>query len=393
MTPREKIIQARAICTISEPFWAALMFSTPLIETDAVPIAATDGMRILYNPEMFETLTVDEVLFIYVHEVLHIILDHLTRQAGLHHEIFNAAADYVVNLIVKDTKLGKFPSIGGLIDEKYRGMTMEQVYDLLLKQCKKQGGKGRKGKKGKGSGQGEPGEPGDGDLDTSSLPKDGLAGDLLNKALESPEAAAERRRAVKDMVARAATVARMQGKMPAGMERLVEGILNPPQPWADVLREFALAAAKDDSTWSVPNRRFEDIILPSRWSQKIGEVVLIVDTSGSITDTELMQAQGEMREIADRLKPTGVRVVYCDAAVAGEQFFEDGDDIVLQPKGGGGTDMRVAFDHVEPFDPEFVILMTDGFTPWPAQPTPFPTIICCSTGTDCPDWARVIRMR
>ena len=58
--------------------------------------------------------------------------------------------------------------------------------------------------------------------------------------------------------------------------------------------------------------------------------------------------------------------------------------IKLEPKGGGGTDMRVPLKYAEQFDPKVVVLFTDGYTPWPKEEPPYPLIVCCTTNVEVP---------
>lgn len=388
LTASDKIVRARALCAISQPFWAALMFSTPISPREDLPFktAATDGLNIFYHPEFVDTLSVSEAQFLYAHELMHIMLQHCSRnRPDVNRRVMNMAQDYVINQMLRDEGFSAMPE-GGLLDEKYRGMTAEQVYLDLMKKARKDGGKKDGGKKG-----GQSGGQDDGDDVADRLPQDCFGGDVMEQKTESAAQASERERQVRERVARAAQQAKMVGRLSANMERLVRGVVDPPQPWVDLLRDFAMDFAKNDFTWHVPNRRFHDIVMPSARSTKLGEIVFILDTSGSITPVEIAQAQAELQEMSDRLEPSTIRVVYCDSAVCGEQVFEQGDPVVIKPRGGGGTNMPVALKHVEQFEPAFVILMTDGYTPWCPEP-PYPLIVCCTTPTPVPI-GRVVRVR
>ena len=106
--------------------------------------------------------------------------------------------------------------------------------------------------------------------------------------------------------------------------------------------------------------------------------------SGSISAKEINQVVTEVNAISEYMRPERIRVVYADAEVAGEDVFEDGDAIVCQPKGGGGTDMRVPLEHVVQYEPEVVVMITDGYTPWPSVDPDYPLIVCCTTKTEVP---------
>jgi len=141
---------------------------------------------------------------------------------------------------------------------------------------------------------------------------------------------------------------------------------------------------KDDEQWSRRNRRFQGVYLPARHSEKMGPIVCIGDTSGSIGNDELKQYGGEAGAIAQDVHPERIVFLWADTRVAGVQVFEEGDELDLQPKGGGGTDMRVPLKKAEDYQPEVVVLFTDGYTPWPDVDPPYPLIVCCTTDAPVP---------
>jgi predicted metal-dependent peptidase len=103
------------------------------------------------------------------------------------------------------------------------------------------------------------------------------------------------------------------------------------------------------------------LYLPSVERSGAGEMVIVVDTSGSIGPTELEQFAGEINAIAVDVEPERVHVVYCDAAVQGVEEFQQGEPILLHPAGGGGTDFRPAFEWVSEncLEPKCLIYLTD----------------------------------
>ena len=127
------------------------------------------------------------------------------------------------------------------------------------------------------------------------------------------------------------------------------------------------------------------------YSEGMGEIVVIGDTSGSITNEEIGKVIASVEDIAASTRPERVRLVWADTEVAGEEVFENGEPIDAHPKGGGGTDMRVPLAYVEQYSPDVVVLITDGYTPWPDSDPAYPLIVCCTTKVDCPV-GRVLRM-
>lgn len=355
---------------VKHPFFATLLMSTKAVETTDIETAATDMEHLYYNPEFIESLSDDVVLFVLAHEVMHIALMHGSRLNGRNRLIANYAMDYAINPILKDSGFTIWDQC--LIDPKYFGMAWETIYDLLMKDIDK----AKKASPGKSTEQAAEDMFGDGG---------GMVEDVqAPKGNEDPATAAKARRSVQQRVAQAASMARMAGKFGGDLERMVSEILDPKVPWSVVLRDLMTRTSKDDEVWSRRNRRFGDVYLPARYSEKMGEIVLIGDTSGSIGNAELAAYMAEAGAIAEDIRPERIRILWCDTRVAGEQVFEDGEPLVAKPQGGGGTDMRVALKHAEQYEPEVVILFTDGYTPWPDVEPDYPLIVCCTTNTPVP---------
>lgn len=361
-----KMQKSRAIMLLKQPFFASLLMSTKAVETTEVETAATDMTHLYYNPEFIDSLEPEVVLFVLAHEVMHIALAHGMRLMSRNQRIWNYACDYAINMMLKDTGFTIWDKC--LHDEKYRGMSADQIYELLMQQMEKERKAG-----------------GSGDIADSHGDAGGMGNDVQAPAEAlDPASASKVRRSIQQRVAQAATAARMAGKFGGELERMVGEILEPKVPWSMVLRDMMTRVTKDDEQWSRRNRRFTKVYLPARHSEKMGEIVLIGDTSGSIGNDELCKYMAEAGGIAEDVRPERIRILWCDTKVAGEQVFEDGEPIVAKPMGGGGTDMRVALKHAEQYEPECVVLFTDGYTPWPDVEPDYPLIVCCTTGTDVP---------
>lgn len=390
-----KIIQkARGQMATKHVFFASLVLSTRCVEDKTIPTLATDMTKIMYNPDFVNGLNdVKLVIFGLAHEVMHIALKHGLRRGHRHPVGWNMACDYAINLQLQKAGFTLIPDI--LVDERFDGMSAEQIYDTLKEEAQDGGGSqggqsgNQKGPQGRGGGSGRQRGP------RGSGGANGGFGEHLDKQLggdlKEPEGLTDGERAqmeqqISQQVAQAASMARMQGTMPADLQRLVEGILNPPLPWQQVLAEFMFQAAKaTDETWSRRDRRFPDTYLPGRYSETMGEITIIGDTSGSIDNQIFAQAGAEIDGMMDMVKPERVRVVWADDTdCANEEIFEAGEPVVLNPKGGGGTDMRKPLRFVEQYDPRVVILITDGYTPWPAVEPDFPLIVLCSTEVAVP---------
>lgn len=365
-----KMQKAKAKMLLSQVFFATLVMATPMVVDTTLPTAATDMLTIFYNPAFIEELTLPQVMFVLAHEVLHIVFKHGLRRGNRNPRLWNIACDYAINLILHESGFEVLQ--GCLFDPRFKGMGAEQIYEILQKEMEKE----NKRRKANGEGKADPDEM---HKDTS-----GMGEDVREPANIDAEARAKAEQRIQQNVAQAANMARMAGKMPGGIARLVDEILNPSVPWQDLLRDYMTRVSRDDESWLRRNRRFADVYLPSRYSTRMGEIIIIGDTSGSITNDELKRLAGEISSIAEAVNPERIRVVWADTQVAGEQVFDAGEPIKAEPKGGGGTDMRVPLTHIGQYNPEIAVLVTDGYTPWPQVEPDYPLIVVCTTKVDVP---------
>jgi predicted metal-dependent peptidase len=373
-------------CVLTEHFFSCLLLELKRSYTDEIPTMATDGVRLLINPEFVSTLDEAEIRGVLVHEVLHNALGHPWRKGDRDHTKCNMAMDYAINLEIDDyihsgARLA-LPK-GALLDQKYRGMSWEQIYAQLPDPPK-----GDKGGGGKGSGDGK--GNGMGEVLDGGHTKDETSG----KTLTDAEMAAK----WKGKMAQAAQAARMQGKLPAGIARLVDDTLAPKIPWRSVLRRFLTDVVHNDYDWLKPDRRFlpDDIYIPDIGDEEAaGEVVVVVDTSGSVTDEIISEFFAEIRAIHGDLKPSNLRVMYCDAAVH-EPVDEFGpeDTVIANPKGGGGTSFAPPFDwlvanHVEP---KAVVYLTDLYgSHWDKIPG-YPVLWACWSNEETIPFGELVKV-
>jgi predicted metal-dependent peptidase len=407
--------KARARLLLKSAFFGTLLVTTPSIITrdPRINTAATNGLKVWYNADFIAGLNVDELIGLIAHEVSHIALMHMFRRQHRDPMLWNMACDYAINgmLIAEGFRLPR----GGLWDAKLTGMSAEQIYDMLVEEQPPQpqsqaGGQGEPGDEGDdGSGGGQPqsgdegddgsggGQPQSGD-GPPGAPKaagqgvPGIGADLIEDDFgDDPDAAKAAKDEIRGRMVQAVNAGRMAGQLPAGIKRALEELIHPPVPWQDVLRPYMQSLVADDESWSRRNRRYSSVYLPRRSSPSLGKAVVIGDTSGSITDDDLKLIGGAVISIVEDTHPEVVYMLWADAQVAGRQVFQRGDTVELEPAGGGGTDMRVPLAEAAEHEPDVVILITDGRTPWPDTPPEFPVIVVCTSDKAIP-FGEVIRV-
>ena len=343
--------------------WSGLMMIGKTRIDDNCPTAATNGRDEIYGRAFVKKLDEKELAFVILHECLHKAFRHLTTWSKLYKEhpmMANAACDYVINLMLydmdKDGKVLKFPVVDGkrlgLLDEKYRGMNTKQVYDLLKQQLSDGGGGG------------------DGDIPNQDEQFDDHDWDSAEELSDEDKKALERE--VDQALRQGAMAARrIKGSGAGDMDRQLDDLLIPKVNWREQLRDYvkSICAGRDTSTWRRPNRRFlgSDIYMPTLISEKVGHLVIGIDTSGSIGRDELNEFLSEVKGIASEVNPDKVDLIYWDGEVAGHETYDAAtvETIITstKPRGGGGTSPSCVSKYLEDksIKPECVIMLTDGY--------------------------------
>ena len=353
---------------------------------DGCPTAYTDGVNKVYGRKFLETVdTEPKVRGLILHENLHVALKQLPRGKDMFEEnrkLANIAADMVVNNIIEDIKgtvngsterIVALPD-GAVYDPMFQNWSMREVYNYLKKNCKG----GKKGKGGEGGQKGnDPADTGsqDSDDDGDTVTINGKTYDLSDadehdldnlKDLTHGEI-----KEINDAIDKALREGGMlAGRMGAKMPRSISDLLEPKVDWSDEMRDFVTSSikGKDEFTWRKLNKRqlVNDILSPSVENETIGELVVSIDTSGSIGGEQITEFATELVSICELCSPDKVRVLWWDTDVHGEQVFVGNyQDIakLLKPVGGGGTHVSCVSEYInkERINAECVIVFTDGY--------------------------------
>jgi predicted metal-dependent peptidase len=179
-------------------------------------------------------------------------------------------------------------------------------------------------------------------------------------------------------LAAAAQQAAMAGKLSQTLARIVDNLLQPQLPWRMLLARYLKTAARDDYSFQKPSRREGDAIMPSLASSMI-DVLVVLDTSGSIDDEELREFLSEVDVIKGQIRAR-VTLHACDDHLCenGPWLYEIWEQMELPRNltGGGGTDFRPAFEWIdrEQLRPDIVVYFTDAEGEFPAFEPAYPVI-------------------
>jgi predicted metal-dependent peptidase len=359
----DKLTTARVGLLLKAPFFGNMATRMKLVESsDWCPTAATNGRDFYYNAEFVKNLSVKNLEFLFGHEILHCVLDHLGRVGSRDRMLSNIAQDYAVNQMLVDERIGeKITQVQICYDPKYRGMAWEEIYDELYDKAEKismpelmkqlgdlldehinedgqSGGKGDKGdKEGKGPG--------------------GL----------SKEEAQKIRDEIKEAMIQSAAAAGA-GKVPAGIQRLIKDLTEPKMNWRQLVRQEIQSIVRSDYSFSRPSRKGwqTGAILPGMVPETTIDVAIAIDMSGSIGDDDAKTFLSEVKGIMDQYEDFKITLFCFDTEVYNCQVItqDNSQDLIeYQPQGGGGTDFEACFNFMKEqgIQPKKFIMFTDGY--------------------------------
>jgi predicted metal-dependent peptidase len=347
MDAKTKVARARTHLVMNNPMMGFLALNIPIRESTACPTFATDGRSVMYNPSYVDGLSEAETVAVLCEEYMHVALAHASRRAGRDPELWNKAIDQVVWEILSKSKYAA--PVDSFYRPQWDGMSADAVYAELAGERADQGGGGDDREK-----QGFAGEGG------GSPTSAGEVVDLPDG--ESPQRYEMEQ---KLLLQNALNTARMAGKVPAGLELLVEEILRPKIPWREVLARWIHMRAREDYSWSRPHKAYlqRGIHMPSLRSESLADVVLVRDTSGSTVNLKEI-VTSEVVGILEAFPWVSLTVLDADYEVAAvyEQVSLENIRDLMRPRGGGGTSYAPALEWVRRNRQEAVgmVYVTDG---------------------------------
>lgn len=382
-----KLLAARYRAATDRPYLATALYALTVVPSSQVPTMGVDRhWRCYVSPAFVDATPVEELAGVWIHEAAHLLRDHHGRADRLPAAdrrdalTVNVAQDCEIN----DDLLADGLSLpAGRLEPRLLGLPEGGMFETYLARLPERVvhppncGSGAHGFP-------APWEP---------------PGDEGPARLGPVEAEALRRVTAEAMRGHQ----RSRGNLPAGWRRWADQVLEPTVDWRQVLagavREAAAwAGGAVDYTYRRPSRRtpaLRGVVLPSL-RRPLPRVAVVVDTSGSMGEAELAAALGEITGV---LREVGVRgnrvtVLACDADVHAVSRVTSAEQVTLG--GGGGTDMRVGVEAAlaGPERPGIVVVLTDGMTPWPAEPAACRLIaaIVGDQAQETPGWVETVRV-
>jgi predicted metal-dependent peptidase len=366
---RKRMVAHRTLMVMDLSFWGSLALKLKLVESTRNDTAWTDGVNIGYNVDFILSLTKQELIALWAHEVAHCVLGHPWRRGSRNPKRWNRACDIAINDMLRAA--GFILPDGALYAETFdlpEGKSAEWYYDRIP--VNPEDAQGGSGQGGEGN---QSGTPKLGDVFDAPRPEKGEGEDGAG-AGEAPTEE-DWKQAAEQM----ANVVKAMGSAAGGMDRLVDTALKGRVDWQSVMHRFATERARVDYTWARPNPRYlsSGLYLPALGGEEMGCVAIGVDVSGSIDKVLYNQFGAEVKVLVEELQPREVHVFHCDTRVTRHDVFYKGD-VVDFPKvqAGGGTDFRPVFDEIDKLDerPVCILYLTDLAGRYPEESPEIPTL-------------------
>jgi predicted metal-dependent peptidase len=388
-----KLAAARTRLILEKPFLGALVLRLPthVAKQDWCPTTATDARAFYYNPEYIDALSLDQTQFMLAHEALHCALSHFARRQHRVKHRWDLACDYAINPLLIDDGLKPPPNT--LVMPMYRGMTAEEIYPLIDDEDESET-LDRHAYDSEGSSQGASSGLREDDLNKRPPQDQGDQADQEStakvRAEPDPNQGAARPQPLtpdeqetlsvqwQQRMAGAAQQAMQAGKLGGELARMIDHLLQPQLPWRMLLARYMTAAARDDYSYMRPSRREGEFILPILRSHQL-DLVVAVDTSGSIKDAEVEEFVAEINALKGQVRAR-VTFLPCDAKLCeGAPWVFDPWQEFKQPQeiqGGGGTSFVPVFSWVDCEDlrPDLLVYFTDAEGEFPAKEPAYPVI-------------------
>ena len=344
---------------VNQPFFGVLALFARYEVTRTVPTAATDGRTIFVNPDFWSPLSPVEQDGLLLHELLHAALGHVWRRGVRDPQVWNIAADIVINGMILENPQAALPR-GGMRDLRLEKFGSEEVYELLQRDFSKLPPLTMADL------IDAPGDSQDGETGLDTMRRTALAGHW-HHAMEQ-----------------AATIARQQGgDVPASLRREIDALDPARLDWRAVLWRYLVHTPCDFSGWD--RRHIGRGLYLEELEGETVRVFVCVDTSGSVDDGQMRGFLSEVAGVLRSYPHLEAELWFADAKAHGPFPLRPGDPLPV-PVGGGGTDFRpffvAAVESVRQRSSAvaLAIYLTDGHGSFPENPPALDTLWVVTAG-------------
>ena len=331
----QKLTQAKSKLMLDNPYFGTLVSSLEFEINNNIASSLTEGDKFIYNDEYLDVLSVDEVTTLLANSSMHQALYHTERGQGRVSSIWNLASDYAINDLLVDNGFALPPMAN--YSSRFERLYTEQIYTILLGELDL-------------NEDNEPQE--EREQEKEQVQEEYLSDEEYELILEQ----------LKDKLEKV-------GDLPKGIERFIEGLAETKISWRDELYRYVNSHAKSDYRMFPSSKKhlYRGIALPSIYGEEL-KIVVAIDTSASIDDELLKLFLAELQEIMQVFTHYIIEFIECDAKIQNICRLTPMEPFEPTLKGGGGTDFRPVFEHIEVQneDFKFLIYFTDGMGEFPS---------------------------
>ena len=354
------------------PFYSALYESIEKIESDSVTTIGVTSSKLYYNKDFLDSLYYNELLFVILHEIAHLALKHPLRIGNRIHKIYNIACDLYVNKLLHEEF--KLNSLGESSDKKIKMPSdawyfdtvdttidcVESIYEELLRNNKDSDG-GYVGFTDNESNN----------VDTSfrgNNIKGYVDNHLINDNLDETEQDNNISRILSNAVTKHDMTCKEAGNNPGILEISVREMLKSHLDWKKLLRKYCVQCRQSETSFAIPDNRmsYQKAIYPGHLieeNNKLKDVKVCIDTSGSISEEDLMYILGQVNDITKQYQMSFE--ILCWDTIVQKAYNAQDIKTVLNTglAGGGGTKPSCIFEYFDAkrLNNNLVLIFTDGY--------------------------------
>ena len=312
------LIKYKIFSQTNAAFLGSILCSLNFAWTSDHKTACTDGLVLWWNPYFWMRLDEESRIFVLLHELWHVAFLHMLRQGDRDYKLWNYACDYAINAQLYADGY-RCPKSTPLYDPQFNGMPAEEIYDIISSPTFSVDGLVIWGENeadlfyptdggGTGDGVGSTGMPVIGSVVQASH-----AADLAGEPLPPSE---------RDQI-----------------ETILKRFLQPKLPWNILLYNFFTDLDESEYSWARPNRRYQDVYLPSilEGENRFEHLMYFLDVSGSVSDGQVLRFNSEVKFIKESFNPRLLTLVLFDDHIQKEYVFTEDDpfdEVVIVGRGG-----------------------------------------------------------
>lgn len=351
---------------LNDPYMGQFIAATSMIEENTwCKTFSTDGKFFYFNREYMKTLTADEYGYVFYHELIHLMLDHIGRRGKRDPELWGMAIDYATNHIQRKERLGTPPKGAFiLVDDKYDDdWTADMIYADLQ----------ARGVKSTGQSFDQHLDAVDSDEEASQVNSRSASGG------QAPVLSQEEMDRIRDQLrGQMAAMAQAAGSAPGFIQRIIGELSHPRMNWREMLTATIQSAFKSDFSYNRLSRRSQAIgvPLPGNIHEMAIKIACAIDTSGSMSDEMIRDLLSEILGIIAAYKDFEIWLWTFDGTVHNPKRFTPENVYELMeyvPEGGGGTTFSSCWEFmknpqmffpevdVDEIRPDRFVMFTDGY--------------------------------